>query len=288
MLDQASDVTDPPETHPDLRVEATERVSAWAAPPLIPPQGPPASPIELWKPVNIGVASVLLGFPGAVVLAALNWHRMGGTGKAIVHVSAIVIGTWALVMVNAGYAGLLVGVMVGYYLYRAQRRDQAPFLAAGRVRERNGLLGLVVAIVGTVLTVGSGTLIADTVLDAVPVDGFTHRGEVFFATHAMTDLCSRGGQTTAYGPSDPIFVTAIMRETVKAGSEVVVQIDGPGMSAGPFPVGIEPPFDCLGGTLTIGPLDPGMYVVRYHYVGQPGAPDLATGMFTVRPGPGGS
>ena len=76
-----------PRTDPDVPNPSGDGAWAWTA-----PEGPPASPIELWKPPNIGVASVILGFPGAVILVALNWHRMGRTGKAILHLIAVVIG----------------------------------------------------------------------------------------------------------------------------------------------------------------------------------------------------
>jgi hypothetical protein len=173
--------------------------------------------------------------------------------------------------------------MVGYYLYRAQRSDQSAFVATGRVRERNGLVAVVIALAGTILIAGSGGLIAEAALG----DGLAHRGEVLFATHAATDVCSPAGQTTVFGQSDAIFDVAIMRETVEPGTPVVLEIDAPGgRTAGPFPVTSQPPFDCLGGSLTTGPLDPGTYVVHYRYDGQPDTPDLATGTFTVRSSPG--
>ncbi len=268
-----------PGTDPDAADTGGD--GAWAWTPQ--PDGPPASPIELWTPRGIGWASPLLGFPGATILAALNWHRMGRTGKAIVHLAAVDIGTWALILGNVGSVGPLVGVMVGYYMYLAQRSDQSALVATGRVRERNGLVAVVVALAGTLLIAGSGTLIAN----ALWVDESAHRGEVFFfATQPASDLCMPPGQTIVFGSSDPIFATAIMREKVKPASHVVLEIDGPGGTAGPYPVGVEPPFDCLSWTLTTGPLDPGTYIVRCRYDGQPGTPDLATGTFTVKPGPG--
>lgn len=101
------------------------------------PDGPPANTIQLWTPRGIGWASVLLGFPGAVVLATLNWRRMGRTRKAIVHLAAAVIGTWAIYFVNAP-VGLLAGLAVGYYLFRTQRSDQSTFAAADRVERVGG------------------------------------------------------------------------------------------------------------------------------------------------------
>jgi hypothetical protein len=57
---------------PDPGVEVADptepAVRSWIAP----PNDVPMPAIKLWTPRGIGVTSVLLGFPGAVVLAALN------------------------------------------------------------------------------------------------------------------------------------------------------------------------------------------------------------------------
>jgi hypothetical protein len=241
----------------------------------------PHVPMALWTPKGIGVVSAVLGFPGAVVLAALNWRRMGRTRKAIVHLAAALIVTWALflaaVYADVRSGGFLIGLGVGYYLYRAQRTDQAPYVALGRVTERSGLAGALIAIVASVLIFGSGVVIAVAATNG----GLAHRGEVLFATRASTDACSPIGQASAFGPSDRIFLTAVMRETVQTGSRVVFEAEAAGETVGPFPVTTQPPYDCLGTSESIGPLDPGTYTVRYRYDGQPGTPDLATGTFTI-------
>jgi hypothetical protein len=69
---------------------------------------------------------------------------------------------------------------------------------------------------------------------------------------------------------------------------VVIEVEGPSAAAGPFPISAQPPFDCLGTTSSIGPLDPGTYVFRYRYADKPGSPDLAMGSFTVTATPAGS
>jgi len=97
--------------------------------------------ISLWTPRGIGWASVYLGYPGANVLAAMNWRRMGRPRKAIMHVAAGIFGAWALLFTNAP-VGLSVGLIVSYYRFRAQRTDQRSLVEAGRVTERRGLLGL--------------------------------------------------------------------------------------------------------------------------------------------------
>jgi hypothetical protein len=221
---------------------------------------------------------VILGFPGAIVLAALNWRRIGRTDKAIAHLAAAVIGTWALYVVHAGSVGLVVGIAVGYYLFQAQRTDQAPFVAAGRVRERNGLVGAVLALVASIVIAGSGALAAGAMGDG----GLAHRGEVLFGMGAGSDACAPAGQATVFGPTDKIFFAAVMREKVQPGARVDFEIDSADVTAGPYPVPVQPPFDCLATASSIGPFDPGTYVIRYRYDAQPGIPDLATGTFTIR------
>jgi hypothetical protein len=241
-----------------------------------------AKAVELWTPRGIGWASVLLGYPGALVLAALNWRRMDQTRKAIVHLMVAVAGTAVLFLPKVGSIGLLVGIVVGYYLYRVQRSDQSSFARADQVAERNGLLGAVIAIVFTVAIVGLGVAVSTVATGSEAAD----RGHVLFGTAAGTDVCSPRGQTNVFGPADPIFLAAIMRETVQPGSHVVYEIDGPGATAGPFPVTLTPPYDCLGTKQPIGPLDPGTYVIRYRYDLQPATAELATGTFTVGVGSG--
>jgi hypothetical protein len=248
---------------------------------------PAPTTMALWTPKGIGVVSAVLGFPGAVVLAALNWRRMGRIRKAIVHLGAAVIATWALflaaVSADVRSGGFLIGLGVGYYLYRAQRSDQAPYVALGRVTERSGLAGALIAIVASVLIFGSGVIAV-----AATNGGLAHRGEVLFATRVSPDACSPIGHASTFGPSDRIFLTAVMRETVQTGSRVVFEAEAAGETVGPFSVTTQPPYDCLGTSESIGPLDPGTYTVRYRYDGQPGTPDLAKGTFTITQSAGSS
>ena len=247
------------------------------------PDGPSASRLEVWSPRGIGWASVFLGFPGATVLAALNWRRMGRGRKAIVHVAAAVISTWVLYFV-AWSVVLLGGLAVGYYLYTAQRSDQSRFAAAGGVTGRNGLAGAVIAFGASMLIVLPAVLI-DAAVAAAERD---HRGEVLFF-HAYPTSCSATGHLTVFGPADPIFLTAVMREKVQAGSHVVTEVSGPGLTVGPIRVNNENDrFDCLMGAKPLPWHDPGTYVVRYRYDGQPGTPDLASGTFTITAGLAGS
>ncbi|MFL5646237.1 MAG: hypothetical protein ACJ78L_12865 [Chloroflexota bacterium] len=264
--------------------DATDAAVPWAAPSTDRPEdidGAGVEAVALWSPGGIGIASFLLGFPGGLVLAALNWQRMGRPAKAIVHVIAGIAAMWALVFTpTLASAGLVIGIVVAFYLYRVQRTDQAALLAAGRVTERNGLLGVVIAIVATIGIIASGVVLAT----AVGVSAVEHRGSVLFSTTTPTDACIPPPTVSTFAPSDSIYSVAIMRETVRAGSHVTYQLEGPDAIAGPFPVSAAPPFDCINTQDSLGPLGPGTYVFRYRYGDQTTSADLATGTFTVMAG----
>jgi hypothetical protein len=195
--------------------------------------------------------------------------------------AVMIAGTLALFILNVGSIVLGVGIAVGYYLYRQQRSDQSSLIVAGRVATRSGLAGAVLAIAGTILIAGSSGAVARVVVG----DTVAHRGDVLLGTAVAVDACTPAGQTSMFATSDPIYFVAVMRETVQPGSHVVYEIDGPGATAGLFPVTVPPPFDCLYTTESSGPLAPGSYVVRYRYDGQPATADLAKGTFTVTAAP---
>jgi hypothetical protein len=202
---------------------------------------------------------------------------MGRPRKAVAHAVAGVIVLWALILTDIGGLGVSVGVVVAIYLWRTQRIDQRSFASAGRVIERSGLLGAVLALVWSLAAIGSGVVVAD----ALGAGGSADRWAVSFGTGAAADQCAISGRRSEFGPTDPIFLAAVLRETVEPGSRVVRRIDGPGFAGIPVAVAVEPPFDCLVSTTSLGPLPPGTYVVRYTDESRPGSPDLAAGSFTV-------
>jgi hypothetical protein len=272
-------VTDLPASNSDVGSTPEPAVS-WT----VPPAQDATSAVALWTPKGIGWASVLLGFPGAAILAALNWHRMGATRKGLAHLVGAIVATYATISLPVPAIGIWLGVAWGYYLYRAQRSDQATFPNAGRVVERNGLAGALIAIAGTLLIVAGCVTVADTLAQST----IQHRGEVLFGTRPGSDLCTPAAQAIVFGPEDSIFLVATMRETVRVGSRVVEVIDGPSGTGAPVLIDAEPPFDCLGTSDPWSPPDQGTYVVHFRYEGQPTTPDLARGTFTIMVGPVGS
>jgi len=263
---------------------APGRAADAARPPAIGSDDPSATEVELWTPRYVGLTAALIGYPGGVVLAALNWRRMNQSRKAIVHLVAAVIGT-CLIVVGPSGIGIFVWIIVAYYLYRVQKGDQASFSLVGGVTERSGPGGTLIALAATLLTV---VLIAASGVMAVLVTGgdeLAHRGEVLFGSNAGTDVCTVMGQASEFGPTDSVFLAAVMREKVETGARVVYEVETQDGTSGPYPVTARPPFDCLGSTDALDPLEPGTYVVRYRYDAQPDAPDLASGTLTIRPAP---
>lgn len=49
------------------------------------PSEPPLPQVKLWKASTIGLIAFLCGFPGGIVVASINWIRMGLKNKAILH-----------------------------------------------------------------------------------------------------------------------------------------------------------------------------------------------------------
>jgi hypothetical protein len=96
----------------------SEPAASWSLPmePTAKAAEPAAKTIDLWTPRGIGWASVILGFPGAAVLAALNWQRMGMSGIAVAHVVAAVLGFWAFAFVANPGAAIAVEIAAAYYL----------------------------------------------------------------------------------------------------------------------------------------------------------------------------
>lgn len=159
----------------------------WGWTPPDPPDSA-AGTLNLWSPAGVGLASFLLGFPGATVLAAMNWRQMGQPRKAVAHLVGAVAGTWALYFVPERIIPL-VAIVVSVYLIAVQRSDQGSLQAAGRVKGRSALAGAVIALVGTLAIVGSGILVG--VILETPADD--HLGDVVFHP-GHTDDCSWPGR----------------------------------------------------------------------------------------------
>ena len=89
-----------------------------------------ASPIKLWTPTTIGVLTFFFMFPSGILLASINWFRMGLARKAINHLLAGFFGTIAFVLMLPFIPGnrarglvYLVNLGIAYYLSQQIKKD---------------------------------------------------------------------------------------------------------------------------------------------------------------------
>ncbi len=124
-------------------------------PPAVAPAQPRREPVALWSHTVVGAVAFLLTPPAGLVLAALNYRRMGLVDKARVHAILAGVGTvlFAVLALAGGVGRLLIVVMgIGlyFYLYERMRADLAAFTAADHEVHSapwglGGLIGLGVA-----------------------------------------------------------------------------------------------------------------------------------------------
>lgn len=127
------------------------------APPAAPP---PFTTVRVWSPMTIRLITFLFGFPVGVILAAINWRRLGLHRKAAAH---LVGGGWMLFGLSTSDLWLpdplfilLIGiglfVTMPLYLGREVARDIAACQTATQpVLEANGWQGF---LLGFGLSVG--------------------------------------------------------------------------------------------------------------------------------------
>ena len=114
----------------------------------------PAPPVRLWTSTTVSYITFCLGFPGGLVLAALNWMRMGLTKKAIVHIAGGALGATALILLSflvlgsAWSALLIVNIGLVFYLQDQTWRDINSFKASHHeVRAANWAGGCLIGFV---------------------------------------------------------------------------------------------------------------------------------------------
>jgi hypothetical protein len=121
----------------------------------IKPLAYPSPPVKLWTPAVIGLITFLLGYPGGLVMAILNWIRMGLINKAINHLIVGVAGTLAYVVLSARLTedvgrlfALMVNIAMITYLHNQMGQDIAAFKACNHeVQNAHWLGGLLIGIV---------------------------------------------------------------------------------------------------------------------------------------------
>lgn len=73
----------------------------------------PKPTIKLWTPNTIGTLTFFLGFPAGIVLAAINWIKMGMTRKIIPHIFIGIAGIVAIIFLPDNL-GRIVGLALSW------------------------------------------------------------------------------------------------------------------------------------------------------------------------------
>jgi len=128
-------------------------------------------PIKLWTPRFIAGVSFLLGFPAGIVLASINWFRMGMKNRAITFLLGGTVGIVILTLVTIFLPGdserfilILVNIGVLIFLYNQVKTDIEDFKSTNPPTEKASelggcLIGLVTLGFYLVLTFGIGFFI---------------------------------------------------------------------------------------------------------------------------------
>jgi hypothetical protein len=129
-------------------------------------------PVALWKPHVVGGVTLLFGFPGGIVLASLNWLRMGRPLKAFGHLA--VGGLLAAIFFALSFAlppeaaavlvpafALLANAAILLYLLEATDSDVRRYMPrTDETRTASWLVGGLVGMLPIVVLVGASVVLA--------------------------------------------------------------------------------------------------------------------------------
>lgn len=115
---------------------------------------------RLWGTLLIGVVTILFTFPAGLLLAVLNWQRMGMARKARRHLILGMVGLYglafmlAVIVTNQQFAVpplflqilyIVINVPVFFYLRREMDQDTDAYAFAGKeIHNANPILGLAI------------------------------------------------------------------------------------------------------------------------------------------------
>ena len=125
------------------------------------PSTPSSPSVKLWTPGLIAGITFLLGFPGGIVLSAINLMRMNMKNKAIAFLAGgaggIVILTLITLFLPGNYGNffaLVVNIGVLFFLYRQAKADIESFKSSNHaVQNENELVGCLIGLATLVLYV---------------------------------------------------------------------------------------------------------------------------------------
>jgi len=279
-FDQDPAVSDQPAVAPAAPVAPVAWTpSSVPAPPV--PWGPPSPPqtdivarpsVRQWSARDVGVVSVLLGFPSGLGLSAVNDHRLGRTAPAVV--ALVVLAAGGLIIALAPRLGLIVSVVTGIVLYRRVKSDRRVLDAAGVAVLPGGILK------------GLATIVAAWALVLAPIVTLEFLGEQVQDLLAGTIEFGHGGSgcvvsdaATTFAQGEVVHLTAHLTRTVQPGEVIVEKITSPDGTPESSSHAVATNADCLSQDLT--PRELGSYRVEI----TTGAERLAAGSFVVSVAP---
>jgi hypothetical protein len=99
---------------------------------------PSTAPVTLFTPRQVFYLSFLTGWPTGLVMASINWSRMGSAGTAVVHwvAGSILFGLWSFVLrdssVSCGsWLGLIIHIGFCLYIYQQMKQSHKAFHLEG-------------------------------------------------------------------------------------------------------------------------------------------------------------
>lgn len=112
------------------------------------PAIPTSPPIKLWTPRVIAGIAFLLGFPAGIVLAAINWMRMGMKNKVVIFLAGGVVGIVILTIISIFLPGdserillILANIGIMIFLYYQVKSDVEAFEVSNNSVEQASELG---------------------------------------------------------------------------------------------------------------------------------------------------
>jgi hypothetical protein len=234
---------------------------------------------RLWLPRDVGIASVILGFPGGFGITARNAWRLGRRGTAFLHLLAGAAILLLLTLLPIPRAlGIGVNFVIAYALYAIVKRQVAVVAATGgRVERAPGLAGVATFVGGWIVVAAPALAVAIAFGGARGIDPGL-RGTIQFGTGGSD--CAVDGAASHLAASAPMHIVAHLSREVKPGETIhetlTEQAQGQ-LATNDLPV--TSASDCVSGTLSGGVLPPGSYTFEYAV----GSERVATGTVVLTP-----
>lgn len=235
--------------------------------------------VQLWLPLQVGIASFLLGFPGGFGVAARNWHRLGRRALAWGFLLTAAVLMMAITFIDGitpnVAAALNVILTIGLFL--VVRHQVRGFEAAGgRVEPGPGGTGLV-TFIGGWFAVVAPTLALLTALTFIGAQSqAVLAGTVAFGTSAVA--CDIDSPATTIPANKPLYYAANLTREARAGETIRVTLSrSTGSELLADDLTLDESADCVSGGLRANALTSGTYVFQFFV----GAERLASGEIVI-------